>query len=162
MPPPLGKIWGPFHRSEDRPNGAHNRATHWRNTDDDVAQNRESVLVSSRAAWRKQVAVWQSEMWDAMSDSDNDDAPQAAPSTGARRRTNWLPIQLDKLFGGNLKEPICIRPSRAAVSEEALYMQLLAAEHSGEEPDDGELEGSGVITLAGYYRRERLIIFLEK
>jgi hypothetical protein len=29
------------------------------------------------------------------------------------------------------------------VLEEALYMQLLAAEHSGEEPDDGELEGSG-------------------
>ncbi|KAJ7923152.1 hypothetical protein B0H13DRAFT_2405382 [Mycena leptocephala] len=26
---------------------------------------------------------------------------------------------------------------------EALYMQLLAAEHSGEEPNDGELEGSG-------------------
>jgi hypothetical protein len=30
MPAPLGEIWGPFHRSEDKPNGAHNRATHWR------------------------------------------------------------------------------------------------------------------------------------
>ncbi|KAJ7607997.1 hypothetical protein DFH06DRAFT_1149187 [Mycena polygramma] len=36
-----------------------------------------------------------------------------------------------------------IRPSRAAFSEEGLYMELLAAEHSGEEPNDGELEGSG-------------------
>ncbi|KAJ6628168.1 hypothetical protein B0H10DRAFT_1991676 [Mycena sp. CBHHK59/15] len=111
-------------------------------TDDNVAQNQESVLVSSRVAWRKQVAAWQSDMRDAVSDSDNDDA-QAASSTGAHRRTNWLPIQLDKLFGSNLKEPIHIRPSCTVVSEEVLYMQLLAAEHSGEEPDDGELEGSG-------------------
>ncbi|KAJ7218393.1 hypothetical protein GGX14DRAFT_390169 [Mycena pura] len=29
------------------------------------------------------------------------------------------------------------------VTEESLYMELLAAEHSGEEPDDGALEGSG-------------------
>ena len=46
-----------------------------------------------------------------------------------------LPVQcLD------LEQPIRNRPQHAAVSEEALYMQLLAAEHSGEEPDDGELE----------------------
>ncbi|KAJ6453219.1 hypothetical protein C8R47DRAFT_1329389 [Mycena vitilis] len=30
MAPQLGDIWGPFHRSEDRPNGSHHRATHWR------------------------------------------------------------------------------------------------------------------------------------
>ncbi|KAJ7876867.1 hypothetical protein B0H14DRAFT_2342469 [Mycena olivaceomarginata] len=30
MAPTLGDIWGPFHRSEDRPNGSHHRATHWR------------------------------------------------------------------------------------------------------------------------------------
>ncbi|KAJ7820767.1 hypothetical protein B0H14DRAFT_3472061 [Mycena olivaceomarginata] len=50
---------------------------------------------------------------------------------------------LDKLFGSDLKEPICIQSSCAAVSEEGLYMELLAAEHSGEEPDDGKLGGSG-------------------
>ncbi|KAJ7808340.1 ribonuclease H-like domain-containing protein [Mycena olivaceomarginata] len=111
-------------------------------TDSDNAERpRESVLVSSRAAWRKQVAAWQSEMRDADdSDSDTNDTPQTA--AGGRRRVAWLPIQLDKLFGGDLKEPMP-RPSRAAVSEEGLYMELLAAEHSGEEPDDGELEGSG-------------------
>ncbi|KAJ6527612.1 hypothetical protein DFH09DRAFT_1031843 [Mycena vulgaris] len=105
---------------------------------EDGEKSRESVLVSSPAAWRKQVAMWQSEMRDAESDSETDDGPQAG-----RRRASWLPIKLDKLFGGDLEQPIRIRPQRAAVSEEALYMQLLAAEHSGEEPDDGELEGSG-------------------
>ncbi|KAJ7325950.1 ribonuclease H-like domain-containing protein [Mycena albidolilacea] len=108
---------------------------------DDTERPRESVLVSSCAAWRKQVAAWQSEIRDADdSDSDTNDTPQTA--AGGRRRAAWLPIQLDKLFGGDLKEPMP-RPSRAAVSEEGLYMELLVAEHSGEEPDDGELEGSG-------------------
>ncbi|KAJ6480605.1 ribonuclease H-like domain-containing protein [Mycena vitilis] len=103
-----------------------------------TAAARESVLVSSPAAWRKQVAAWQSEMREADdSDSDTDNTPPAG-----HRRASWLPIQLDKLFGGDIKNPIP-RPSRAAVSEEGLYMELLAAEHSGEEPDDGELEGSG-------------------
>ncbi|KAJ6467928.1 hypothetical protein DFH09DRAFT_814565, partial [Mycena vulgaris] len=78
------------------------------------------------------------EMRDAESDSETDDGPQAG-----RRWASWLPIKLDKLFGSDLEQPIRIRPQRAAVSEEALYMQLLAAEHSGEGPDDGELEGSG-------------------
>jgi hypothetical protein len=101
----------------------------------------ESVLVSSPAAWRKQVAKWQSEMQEVESDSDTDNGPRASQSTGGRRRASWLPIKLDKLFGGDLPQPIRIRPQ--VVSEEALYIQLLAAEHSGEEPDDGELEGSG-------------------
>ena len=35
------------------------------------------------------------------------------------------------------------RPSRAAVFDKGLYMELLVAEHSGKEPDDGEPEGSG-------------------
>ncbi|KAJ6453220.1 hypothetical protein C8R47DRAFT_1255904 [Mycena vitilis] len=89
--------------------------------------SRESVLVSSPAAWRRQVAAWQSEMRnadDSDSDSDTNETPQA--EAGGRRRASWLPIQLDKLFGGDLKNPIP-RPSRAAVSEEGLYMELLAA-----------------------------------
>jgi hypothetical protein len=35
------------------------------------------------------------------------------------------------------------RAPRKAFSREELLMQLLAAEPSDEEPDDGELEGSG-------------------
>jgi hypothetical protein len=30
MPALRGDIWGPFHRSDDKPNGSHYRATHWR------------------------------------------------------------------------------------------------------------------------------------
>ncbi|KAJ7864543.1 hypothetical protein B0H13DRAFT_1637672, partial [Mycena leptocephala] len=108
---------------------------------EDGEKSGESLLVSSPAAWRKQVAKWQSEMQEVESDSDTDNGPRAGQLTGGRRRASWLPIKLDKLFGGDLQQPIRIRPQ--VVSEEVLYMQLLAAEHSGEEPDDGELEGSG-------------------
>ncbi|KAK6991514.1 DUF659 domain-containing protein [Favolaschia claudopus] len=30
MPPKLGDIWTVFHKSSDKPNGSHHRATHWR------------------------------------------------------------------------------------------------------------------------------------
>ncbi|KAJ6589179.1 hypothetical protein B0H19DRAFT_1248734 [Mycena capillaripes] len=30
MPPKAAEIWGAFHRSDDKPNGSHHRATHWR------------------------------------------------------------------------------------------------------------------------------------
>ncbi|KAJ7842047.1 hypothetical protein B0H13DRAFT_1648933, partial [Mycena leptocephala] len=48
------------------------------------------------------------------------------------------------LFGGTVTRPIG-RPIRRArvVTEEGLYMELLEAEHSDEEPDAGALEGSG-------------------
>ena len=36
------------------------------------------------------------------------------------------------------------------VSEESLYMELLAVEHSGEEPDDGELEGTYIVAVEPY------------
>ncbi|KAJ7470022.1 hypothetical protein B0H11DRAFT_2238167 [Mycena galericulata] len=110
--------------------------------EDNVEKSQDSVLVSSPTVWRKQVAVWQSEMQDTDESDSDTDPPQVALSVGGWCHAAWLPIQLDKLFGGDLKEPIA-QPSRTAVSEEGLYMELLAAENSGEEPDDGELEGSG-------------------
>ncbi|KAF7375831.1 DUF659 domain-containing protein [Mycena sanguinolenta] len=110
---------------------------------EDGGRSRESILVSSPAAWRKQVAVWQSEMQEIDSDSDIEAPRIDQHQTGSRRRASWLPIKLDKLFGDDLERPIPPRPARSTVSEEGLYMELLAAEHSGEEPDDGELEGSG-------------------
>ncbi|KAJ7601904.1 hypothetical protein FB45DRAFT_1048098 [Roridomyces roridus] len=224
MPSPLGDIWPPFHRSTDKPNGSHHRATHWQcintfrpanaaidvdtvedlslmeneawfdqgcncrgkisvtrriredqyatglrqkreprknhsevqvkelltvpryadanlsDTDGEDGENeRDSVLVSSPAAWRKQVAIWQRDMQEEDTESDSETTTTQPPR---RPRTTWLPIKLNKLFGGSIPEPIP-RPPRQEISEEALYMELLAAEHSGEEPDDGELEGSG-------------------
>ncbi|KAJ7794809.1 hypothetical protein B0H14DRAFT_2392271, partial [Mycena olivaceomarginata] len=51
---------------------------------------------------------------------------------------------LVNLFSGIVTSPIG-KPARRAwvVSEEGLYMELLAAEHSDEEPDAEALEGSG-------------------
>ncbi|KAJ7798073.1 hypothetical protein B0H14DRAFT_3546293 [Mycena olivaceomarginata] len=47
-----------------------------------------------------------------------------------------------ELFGGGIANPPRRAPRKAFTREE-LLMELLAAEHSEEEPDDGELEGSG-------------------
>ncbi|KAJ7200871.1 hypothetical protein GGX14DRAFT_371987 [Mycena pura] len=53
-------------------------------------------------------------------------------------------MPLAKLFGGAIARPIG-KPARCprVVSEEALYMGLLAAKHSDEEPDAGAQEGFG-------------------
>ncbi|KAJ6618547.1 hypothetical protein B0H10DRAFT_2433837 [Mycena sp. CBHHK59/15] len=64
----------------------------------------------------------------------------APPPPG--RSSKWLPCSLAKLFGGQIPQPPTRAPRRAFTREE-LLMELLAAEHSDEEPDDGELEGSG-------------------
>ncbi|KAJ6494421.1 hypothetical protein C8R45DRAFT_768074, partial [Mycena sanguinolenta] len=50
---------------------------------------------------------------------------------------------LANLFGGLISRPIG-KPGRRprVMSEESLYMELLAAEYSDEEPDAGALEGS--------------------
>ncbi|KAJ7199854.1 hypothetical protein GGX14DRAFT_661302 [Mycena pura] len=59
-----------------------------------------------------------------------------------RRGSSWLPTTLVNLFSGAIAQPFG-RPARRAkvVSEEALYMELLAAEHSDEEPDAGKMRG---------------------
>ncbi|KAJ7841641.1 hypothetical protein B0H13DRAFT_1649139, partial [Mycena leptocephala] len=49
---------------------------------------------------------------------------------------------LSQLFGGKIPQPP-ERAPRKAFSREELLIQLLAAEHSDEELDDQELEGSG-------------------
>jgi hypothetical protein len=111
-------------------------------TDDDEpvdSRKKQSVLVNSKAAWRKQVAKWQKESRE-LDELSEDDTEVPEPPTGQRRR-RWLPVSLDTLFGGKTANPIRIR--RQAFTEESLHMELLAAEHSDEAPDDGELEGSG-------------------
>ncbi|KAJ7695822.1 hypothetical protein B0H14DRAFT_2234990, partial [Mycena olivaceomarginata] len=46
------------------------------------------------------------------------------------------------LFGGVVAR-VVERPQRTQFTEERLYMELLAAEESDEDPDDGALSGSG-------------------
>ncbi|KAJ7438578.1 hypothetical protein FB451DRAFT_1192519, partial [Mycena latifolia] len=128
--------------------------------DSDVeAAERLSVVVKSKAAWRKQMAKWQEELReeelqaDAAEPQGGDDEDDDAdlPSTISvpaaprpRLPRSWFPITLANLFGGTVSHPIG-RPARRprVVSEEGLYMELLAAEYSDEEPDAGALEGSG-------------------
>ncbi|KAJ7023602.1 ribonuclease H-like domain-containing protein [Mycena alexandri] len=126
-------------------------------TDDSDTDTTEriSVVVRSKAAWRRQMAKWQEELQEAEmvdTDEDKEDSEDELPSTipvasaapRPRRPRAWLPMPLTKLFGGKIARPIG-NPARRprVVSEEALYMELLAAEHSGEEPDAGAQEGSG-------------------
>ncbi|KAJ7890439.1 hypothetical protein B0H13DRAFT_1454076, partial [Mycena leptocephala] len=65
-------------------------------------------------------------------------ATTIAPSTA-----KFLPCMLvtRKLFGGQIKRSleVALHP----FTRETLLMELLAAEHSDEELDDRELEGSG-------------------
>ncbi|KAJ7692074.1 ribonuclease H-like domain-containing protein, partial [Mycena rosella] len=130
-------------------------------TDDSDAEvtERASVLVKSKAAWRKQTAKWQEELREeelereaegsaGREDEDDDEELPSTVSVPAaprlRRSRSWFPVTLANLFGGTVSRPIG-KPARRprVVSEEALYMELLGAEHSEEEPDAGALEGSG-------------------
>ena len=47
------------------------------------------------------------------------------------------------LFSGVAANPITLERRRPAFTEETLFMELLNAAHSDEEPVDSELEGSG-------------------
>lgn len=111
-----------------------------------MAGTRKVALVKSAAAWRAQVAKWKGEA-DEEDESGSDDELALSP---ALRRSVFFPRSLNLLFGGKAHwqrpaQSSAAQPERARriVTEEALMMELLQAEYEGEEPDDGELEGSG-------------------
>ncbi|KAJ7115136.1 ribonuclease H-like domain-containing protein [Mycena crocata] len=118
--------------------------------------NKVSVTVRTSGGWRKQVAEWQAEMreLDAVSDDDGaahasddeEDLPASVslpPRPAGRTQRAWFPTTLAVLFAGVAANPIRLTRRQRVISEESLYMELLAAEHSGEEPDAGAQEGSG-------------------
>ncbi|CAK5276915.1 unnamed protein product [Mycena citricolor] len=117
--------------------------------DSDVDGGRLSVVVRSKAAWRKQLGEWQAEMHelDQVSDSRDTDIDQPLPGIPTpnrpRAQRSWLPSTLASLFGGVVSKPIVLGRRTRVVSEEALYMELLEADRSDEEPDAGAQEGSG-------------------
>ncbi|KAK7015735.1 hypothetical protein R3P38DRAFT_2543461, partial [Favolaschia claudopus] len=125
-------------------------------SDTDDSENeggRRSVVIRTSTAWRRQVAEWQAEtreldaaVSDPEEDDDDEELPPSVPLPApGRRRTqrSWFPTTLASLFGGQIDNPFTISRRERVVSEESLYMELFAAEHSGEEPDDGALSGSG-------------------
>ncbi|KAK0432830.1 ribonuclease H-like domain-containing protein [Armillaria borealis] len=56
---------------------------------------------------------------------------------------SWRERKKGRLPQGKMSHSLQERLSRQQFDHETLLMELLAAEHSGEEPDDGALEGSG-------------------
>ncbi|KAJ6579756.1 hypothetical protein B0H10DRAFT_2235655 [Mycena sp. CBHHK59/15] len=122
-------------------------------SEDEAEERVSSRLVNSRAAWRKVYTSWAvearlAEMEAEESDRNSDDElnsgsarPVAEPPAPARPG-RWLPCPFSRLFGGVIPQSPARAP-RKAFTQQQLLMELLAAEHSEEEPDDGELEGSG-------------------
>jgi hypothetical protein len=106
--------------------------------EDNSQANPRRVLVKSKEGWRKVFLKWVMDARDADGDSDDEDEHARAPASG-----NWLPLPLSKLFGEDAPRPTDHRTRRPKFNQEQLLMELLAAEHSSEEPDDGELTGSG-------------------
>ena len=100
----------------------------------------KSALVTSASTWRRELAKWVEEEREDGSEDDSDELGGASKS-GGRRIRPWLPCSLANLFTGEIKRSP--RQRRQPFDREALLMELLAAEHDSEEPDDGALEGSG-------------------
>ncbi|KAJ7353252.1 hypothetical protein DFH08DRAFT_856332, partial [Mycena albidolilacea] len=99
------------------------------NEHDDPETQRQPKVIKSAAAWRMELANWKAAA--AGDDSDNDLVP---PPQG--RQSNLFPRSLALLFGGDVRRPV-ERPRAAQFTREVLLMELLAAEESDEEPDDG-------------------------
>ncbi|KAF7333164.1 DUF659 domain-containing protein [Mycena venus] len=101
----------------------------------------KQVLVKSKAGWQKVFLKWVLDAREAEGKSDCEEEDAAEPT---RVSENWLPLPLSKLFGEDAPRPVDHRTRRRGTFDrETLLMELLAAEHSSEEPDDGELSGSG-------------------
>ncbi|KAJ7938727.1 hypothetical protein B0H13DRAFT_1546005, partial [Mycena leptocephala] len=102
-----------------------------------------SRVINSRSAWRKLYASWIVEARQVEMDAEDEENVLELPDPPAPGRSaRWLPCPLSRLFGGTIAKPPQPR-SRRALTEEERLMELLGAEHSDEEPDDGELEGPG-------------------
>ncbi|KAJ7114403.1 hypothetical protein C8R44DRAFT_795574 [Mycena epipterygia] len=115
-----GRVWDFFHE-EDMQNLSHHRAYCL----GCVETHRQFAASTLRPA------------------SFTDDNPLEFPEPLAPGRSvRWLPCPLSRLFGGTIAKPPQSH-SRRAFTEEERLMELLGAEHSDEELDDGELEGSG-------------------
>ncbi|KAJ7657148.1 hypothetical protein B0H17DRAFT_955705 [Mycena rosella] len=107
--------------------------------ENEVNVGRRPVLVNSAQSWRKVHRKWRVS---AREMGDDDDTLVDLTASMGPSVAKWFPRSLSKLFGGKIKCPFAPSPRRRFDREE-LLMELLAAEHSDEEPDDGEKEGSG-------------------
>ncbi|CAK5266666.1 unnamed protein product [Mycena citricolor] len=110
-------------------------------TNDNHEQESHRVVVNSAKDWRRAHIQWMVAARDIDGEDDGAEMARITNSFGTAT-ARWLPRSLDKLFGDTAKRPIAVQRRRKLTDEERL-MELLAAEFSDEEPDDGALEGSG-------------------
>ncbi|KAJ7495771.1 hypothetical protein B0H11DRAFT_2227295 [Mycena galericulata] len=112
---------------------------------DEEEEHVSSRLINSRRAWRRVYASWvvKAREEEMAAEAEAEGNPFEIPEPPAPGRSSrWLPCPLSKLFGGQIPQPLQ-RPPRKAFTRKQLLMELLATEETDEEPDDGELEGSG-------------------
>jgi hypothetical protein len=122
-------------------------------SNDEAEERVSSRLVNSGAAWRKVYTSWlvaarmaelETDGLEHNSDDESDSEPSrsVAEPPAPTRPGRWLPCPFSRLFGGAIPQPPARAPCKAFTHQQ-LLMELLAAEPSDEELDDGELEGSG-------------------
>ncbi|KAJ7429693.1 hypothetical protein B0H11DRAFT_1655364, partial [Mycena galericulata] len=99
-----------------------------------------SKLVKSGAAWRVEVNKWVK----AAQEAEDEEIEETVPSAGSSKTkpAKFFPRSLALLFGGDVNKPV-EKPRATQFTREILMMELLAAEESDEDPDDGALSGSG-------------------
>ncbi len=99
-----------------------------------------SVLVRSLIGWQRQMAKWIAEQRESL---ESEGGALSAVSMPHGKKAAWLPLPLNVLFGGNISCLIASeQPCQKQFDRKVLLIELLAAEHSDEAPDDGAIEGS--------------------
>ncbi|KAJ6605707.1 hypothetical protein B0H10DRAFT_2311252 [Mycena sp. CBHHK59/15] len=112
-------------------------------SDDEAGERISTRLVNSGAAWRKVYTSWVVAARVEEMAAEDTEGSQTVVEPPAPQRPGWLPCPLSRLFAGKIPQPPGVRAPRKTFTQQQLLMELLTAEHSEEEPDDGELEGSG-------------------
>ncbi|KAJ6615716.1 hypothetical protein B0H10DRAFT_2435314 [Mycena sp. CBHHK59/15] len=109
--------------------------------DGDGEEETQLKLVKSAVSWRADVSKWKAASNKPADSDEGDTDDEELPTPGTRRPTKIFPRSLDLLFGGVVRRAVG-KPPPAQFTREVLMMELLAAEESDEEPDDGALPGS--------------------
>ncbi|KAJ7222094.1 hypothetical protein GGX14DRAFT_387929 [Mycena pura] len=137
MPPGDGPLWPYFHKSKDKPNGSHHRATHWRCIDAKRPQNEPIDVDTSADVTLNKNAEWFQEEALAVALEAKDDVNGEKKAMASHLRTCPHATAPEKAKAAE------VAPTKAEQKAAQTKAELLAAEHSDEEPDAGALEGSG-------------------
>ncbi|KAJ7196682.1 hypothetical protein GGX14DRAFT_574748 [Mycena pura] len=134
MPPRDGPLWPYFHKSKDKPNGSHHRATHWCCIDAKRPQNEPiDVDASADVTLIKNTEWFEEALADALEAKDDVNGKKKAMASHLRTCPHATAPEKAKAAEVALTQT----EQKAAAQTKA---ELLAAEHSDEEPDAGALD----------------------